>query len=112
MNFDQRIPELNQMNSNDMGNNTNSNSLFENHLQNKHSFSMSPLVTNNFSEINRLRDELANKNAQMHNWEDQVMQANKAYELFKMENDEHNRKVRRSKVFMNKQNNEGMNVIN
>lgn len=100
MNFDQRIPELNQMNSNDLVNTTNSNSLFENHLQNKHPFSISPMVNNNYTEINRLRDELASKNAQMHNWEDQVIAANKAYELFKMESDEHNRKVRSNQVLM------------
>uniref|UniRef100_U5ER14 Putative ring finger protein unkempt log isoform 1 n=1 Tax=Corethrella appendiculata TaxID=1370023 RepID=U5ER14_9DIPT len=89
---DLRISELNSIN-NEMPNN-NTNSLFDNHLQqNKHPFSMSPLVNSSLSEIGRLRDELANKNAQMINWEEQVLQATKACEAWKLEMEESNRKT-------------------
>ncbi|XP_039451601.1 RING finger protein unkempt-like isoform X2 [Culex pipiens pallens] len=53
-----------------------------------HPYSMSPLVT---SEMGRLREELANKNAQMMNWE--VMQATNACEAWKAQMEESNRKT-------------------
>ncbi|XP_055530927.1 RING finger protein unkempt isoform X5 [Wyeomyia smithii] len=55
-----------------------------------HSYSMSPLVA---SDMGRLRDELANKNAQMINWEEQVMQATNACEAWKAQMEESNRKT-------------------
>lgn len=55
-----------------------------------HPYSMSPLVA---SGMERLRDELANKNAQMINWEEQVMQASNACEAWKAQMEESNRKV-------------------
>lgn len=58
-----------------------------------HPYSMSPLVT---SEMGRLREELANKNAQMMNWE--VMQATNACEAWKAQMEESNRKVRRGEM--------------
>lgn len=68
-----------ELNSNSVG-----NSLFDNSLQsNKQAFSISSCVNSNISEIGRLREELANKNAQ-------IMQVTKAW---KMEVDECNRKV-------------------
>jgi hypothetical protein len=97
---DIRISELNSLNS-DLTNST-TNNLFDNHLQQQtkhHPFSISPLVnhTNHHhtisSEIGRLRDELANKNAQMINWEEQVIQASKVCEAWKSEMEEGNRKV-------------------
>ncbi|KXJ84392.1 hypothetical protein RP20_CCG009861 [Aedes albopictus] len=51
---------------------------------------MSPLVA---SGMERLRDELANKNAQMINWEEQVMQASNACEAWKAQMEESNRKT-------------------
>ncbi|XP_058442921.1 putative E3 ubiquitin-protein ligase UNKL isoform X6 [Malaya genurostris] len=55
-----------------------------------HPYSMSPLVA---SDMGRLRDELANKNAQMINWEEQVMQATNACEAWKAQMEESNRKT-------------------
>ncbi|XP_021702707.1 putative E3 ubiquitin-protein ligase UNKL isoform X5 [Aedes aegypti] len=55
-----------------------------------HPYSMSPLVA---SGMERLRDELANKNAQMINWEEQVMQATNACEAWKAQMEESNRKT-------------------
>ncbi|XP_062536908.1 RING finger protein unkempt isoform X6 [Armigeres subalbatus] len=55
-----------------------------------HAYSMSPLVA---SGMERLRDELANKNAQMINWEEQVMQATNACEAWKAQMEESNRKT-------------------
>ncbi|XP_062701516.1 putative E3 ubiquitin-protein ligase UNKL isoform X4 [Aedes albopictus] len=55
-----------------------------------HPYSMSPLVA---SGMERLRDELANKNAQMINWEEQVMQASNACEAWKAQMEESNRKT-------------------
>lgn len=57
---------------------------------NSNPYSMSPLVA---SGMERLRDELANKNAQMINWEEQVMQASNACEAWKAQMEESNRKV-------------------
>lgn len=71
--------------------------MFDNHLQSNnkpHTYSMSPLVTGGgLSEITRLRDELQSKNAQINNIEEQVMQANKAIDIWKTEADDSNRKV-------------------
>lgn len=93
MNFETRIPEMNSLNS-DLTNNTNSNNIFDSHLQqNKHSFSISSLVNPSYSEITRLRDELANKNVQMVNWEEQITQAKNHCDAFKQEIDEQLRKV-------------------
>ncbi|XP_065089108.1 RING finger protein unkempt isoform X4 [Ochlerotatus camptorhynchus] len=57
---------------------------------NSNPYSMSPLVA---SGMERLRDELANKNAQMINWEEQVMQASNACEAWKAQMEESNRKT-------------------
>ncbi|XP_058813372.1 RING finger protein unkempt isoform X3 [Topomyia yanbarensis] len=112
-----RISELNSLN-NELSNN-NTNLLFDNHMQqaaaavqqhqqqqhhaaaavmaaasknssSNHPYSMSPLVA---SDMGRLRDELANKNAQMINWEEQVMQATNACEAWKAQMEESNRKT-------------------
>jgi hypothetical protein len=77
-----------------MNNDHGSNRLFDNHLQQaKHPFPMSPLVNPDINEIGRLREELANKNAQMVGWEEQLSQANKNCESWKREMEEINRKV-------------------
>ncbi|XP_055618205.1 RING finger protein unkempt isoform X4 [Toxorhynchites rutilus septentrionalis] len=113
-----RISELNSLN-NELSNN-NTSLLFDNHMQqaaaavqhqhqqqqqqaaaaaivaaakgtnSNHPYSMSPLVA---SDMGRLRDELANKNAQMINWEEQVMQATNACEAWKAQMEESNRKT-------------------
>lgn len=112
-----RISELNSLN-NELSNN-NTNLLFDNHMQqavqqqqqqqqahqhqqhaalvaaakgsnSNHPYSMSPLVS---SDMGRLRDELANKNAQMINWEEHVMQATNACEAWKAQMEESNRKT-------------------
>lgn len=79
------------------------NSLFENSLQNKSSFSMSPChqisINNSFNEIGRLREELASKNAQINTWEDQIIRATKACEAWKSELEENTRKVCLSFLF-------------
>lgn len=94
MNFDSRIPELNSLNSDLTNNTSTTNNLFDNHMQqNKHSFSISPLVNPSYSEITRLRDELANKNVQMVNWEEQVQQAKNHVDVYKQEVEEQLRKV-------------------
>jgi hypothetical protein len=93
MSFETRIPEMNSLNS-DLTNNTNSNNIFDSHLQqNKHSFSISSLVNPSYSEITRLRDELANKNVQMVNWEEQITQAKNHCDAYKQEIEEQLRKV-------------------
>lgn len=73
----------------------NNGSLFDNGLSHSNkAFSMSPcLNAAGLTEISRLKDELASKNAQLINYEEQMMQSNKAYEAWKMEIDESNRKV-------------------
>lgn len=102
MNFDSRIPELNSLN-NDLTNNT-TNNIFDNHLQqNKHPFSISPLVNPNYSdltEISRLRDELVNKSCQMVNWEEQVVHAKNNADVYKHEVEEQLRKVSNSPFFV------------
>ncbi|XP_055699769.1 putative E3 ubiquitin-protein ligase UNKL isoform X4 [Phlebotomus papatasi] len=73
----------------------NNGSLFDNGLSHSNkAFSMSPcLNAAGLTEISRLKDELASKNAQLINYEEQMMQSNKAYEAWKMEIDESNRKT-------------------
>ena len=84
--------------NNELNNSATQNSLFDNHLQSagskQHTYSMSPLVTGGgLTEVTRLRDELQNKNAQINNIEEQILQANKACEVWKNEAEENNRKV-------------------
>lgn len=45
------------------------------------------------NEINRLRDEFVNQSAKQIHWDDRMMQASKACEVWKSEADESNRKV-------------------
>lgn len=72
------------------------NSLFENSLHNKQ-YSMSPSLLNNssLSDIQRLREDFVNQTTKHHPnaWEDQILQATKACEVWKSEADESNRKV-------------------
>lgn len=86
-------PDINQLRD-ELTNNSCSNNIFENNIQQQNkAFSMSPCI-NSFNEIGRLRDELANKNAQILNWEEQILQATKACEAWKLEVEESNRKVK------------------
>lgn len=75
----------------DLSNNTVGSNLFKSSLQSNKNFS--PCINNSYSEISRLRDELANKGAQILNWEEQMIQATKACEAWKLESEESNRKV-------------------
>lgn len=75
----------------DLTNSTVGNNLFKNSLQSNKPFS--PCINNSYSEFNRMRDELANKNAQLLNYEEQMIQATKACEAWKLEVEESNRKV-------------------
>lgn len=92
-----RISEINHQLRDELTNTSVGNSLFENSLQNKSSFSMSPChqisINNSFNEIGRLREELASKNAQINTWEDQIIRATKACEAWKSELEENTRKV-------------------
>lgn len=75
MNFDSRISEMNQLNSDQqlLNNSTNpSNSLFDGHIQ---KYPLSPMINSNY---NNVHDDTMRKN----------------FELWKMELDENNRKVR------------------
>lgn len=74
----------------DLSNNTVGSNLF-NSIASKNTFS--PCINNSYSEISRLREEIVNKNAQILNWEDRIMQATKACEAWKQETEESNRKV-------------------
>lgn len=98
--FYSRISELNAINSELSGNAPGQNSLFDNHLQSSApgskphgTYSMSPLVTGNLSEVSRLRDELQSKAAQLNKFEDQVM-------VWQKEVDERNHKVTLLNVFL------------
>lgn len=75
----------------DLSNNTVGSNLFKSSLQSNKNFS--PCINNSYSEISRLREELANKGAQILNWEEQMIQATKACEAWKLESEESNRKV-------------------
>ncbi|CAO1425624.1 unnamed protein product [Diamesa serratosioi] len=85
---DLRINELNNDQQHNNNNNSNSNNLFNND-HNKHSFPLSPMMGNNYTEISRLREELAGKQAFAH-FDDH---RNKPYDIWKTEIDENNRKV-------------------
>lgn len=89
MNFNSRINELNNDQQHNNNNNSNSNNLFNND-HNKHSFPLSPMMGNNYTEISRLRDELAGKQAYAH-FDEQ--RNSKPYDIWKTEIDENNRKV-------------------
>lgn len=99
-----RLSEINHQLRDELTNTSVGNSLFENSLQNKSSFSMSPChqisINNSFNEIGRLRDELASKNAQINTWEDQIIRATKACEAWKSELEENTRKVGFLMVFL------------
>lgn len=74
MNFESRISEMNQLNSDQqlMNNSTNpSNSLFDGHIQ---KYPLSPMINSNY---NNVHDDAIRKN----------------FELWKLEMDENNRKV-------------------
>lgn len=72
------------------------NPLFENSLHSKQ-YSMSPSLLNNssLSDIHRLREDFVNQTTKHLStpWEDQILQATKACEVWKSEADESNRKV-------------------
>lgn len=76
MNFESRISEMNQLNNSEQqllnNSNTPSNSLFDTHLQ---KYPLSPMLN---STYNSIRDDTIRKN----------------YELWKLELEENNRKVR------------------
>lgn len=76
MNFESRISEMNQLNSDQhlMNNSsTPSNSLFDNHMQ---KYPMSPMMNSNYNS--NIRDDQMRKN----------------FEMWKMEVEENNRKVK------------------
>lgn len=75
----------------DLSNNTVGSNLFKSSLQSNKNFS--PCINNSFSELARLREENANKSAQILSWEERMIQATKACEAWKVESDESNRKV-------------------
>lgn len=62
---------------------------------------MSPSLLNNsnLSDIHRLREDFASKHLSTP-WEDQILQATKACEVWKSEADESNRKVGISKTYI------------
>lgn len=76
------------------------NTLFENSLHNKQ-YSMSPSLLNssNLSDIHRLREDFVNQTTKhlSTTWEDQILQATKACEVWKSEADESNRKATEAK---------------
>lgn len=104
---DLRFDKLNDLNLRDdpLSNSTVGNNLFKSSMQSNKTFS--PCINNSYSEYNRLREEIANKNAQMLNWEDQIMQATKACEAWKLEMEESNRKT----IIAEQQRDEALNNV-